>query len=276
MSIRIMTMVWDRFDGTGSELLLALALADHAHDNGRHIYPTIKSLAKKTRQSERTVQRQLQTMVETGWLIKTSDEINTAEVKRGREYCVNPNWLEQIETPCNGVQQPATTDTGDNLPPVPRVTKTPDTGDTAMSPKPSINHHKEVVTREKPSFDLKTGQFSHIPEDKLNLWMKAYPAIEVSQEINKAAAWLVSNPKNIKSDYMRFLNGWLSRAQDRAPSFNARGLNFGQPIHTPRTPSESRMKTANDMLGMFYEQEQQEHINERIIDVQATSVTLTH
>jgi len=32
-----------------------------------------------------------------------------------------------------------------------------------------------------------------------------------------AAAWLVANPKNVKSNYARFLTSWFKRAQDRAP-----------------------------------------------------------
>lgn len=51
----------------------------------------------------------------------------------------------------------------------------------------------------------------------LSNWKEAYPAIDVESEISKAAAWLVANPKNKKKQYARFLNGWLSRAQDRAP-----------------------------------------------------------
>jgi hypothetical protein len=52
-------------------------------------------------------------------------------------------------------------------------------------------------------------------------WQEAYPAINVLQELRKAEAWLIANPKNSKSNYERFLNNWLSRAQDKAPS--ARG-----------------------------------------------------
>ena len=40
--------------------------------------------------------------------------------------------------------------------------------------------------------------------------------MDVRQEIATAASWLMSNPKNRKSDYPRFLNNWLSRAQDSA------------------------------------------------------------
>lgn len=49
-------------------------------------------------------------------------------------------------------------------------------------------------------------------------WRKAYPAISIETETAKAAAWLVANPKNRKSNLARFLTNWFSRAQDKAPA----------------------------------------------------------
>jgi len=62
-------MVFDRYPNGGGEMLLALALADHAHDDGTHIFPSIARLAEKTRQSERSVQYQLRRMEQSGWLV---------------------------------------------------------------------------------------------------------------------------------------------------------------------------------------------------------------
>jgi hypothetical protein len=46
----------------------------------------------------------------------------------------------------------------------------------------------------------------------------AYPAVDVRQEIRKAKAWCVTNPKHRKTaaGVMRFLNGWIGRAQNSA------------------------------------------------------------
>lgn len=54
-------------------------------------------------------------------------------------------------------------------------------------------------------------------------WKEAYPAVDIWAEIHKAESWLLSNPKNKKSNYPRFLTGWLSRTQDRAPRVNGGG-----------------------------------------------------
>ena len=55
MSLRMMTLVWEKSQHKGSELLLLLAIADNANDQGI-AYPSIKTLTKKTRMSRRTVQ----------------------------------------------------------------------------------------------------------------------------------------------------------------------------------------------------------------------------
>ena len=58
MSIRTMDRVWKNSIQSGGKLLLLLAIADFANDDGM-AYPGIDTLAEKTRQSRRTVQRQL-------------------------------------------------------------------------------------------------------------------------------------------------------------------------------------------------------------------------
>lgn len=56
MSARVTGMIFEHYPNGGGEMLLALALANHAHDDGTHIFPSIAHLAAKTRQSERSVQ----------------------------------------------------------------------------------------------------------------------------------------------------------------------------------------------------------------------------
>jgi len=59
--------------------------------------------------------------------------------------------------------------------------------------------------------------FINLSKNILEKWGAAYPAIDINRELQKAAAWVESNPKNKKSNWERFLNSWLSRAQDKAP-----------------------------------------------------------
>lgn len=56
-----------------------------------------------------------------------------------------------------------------------------------------------------------------ITQQDLEDWKTFYPALDIEQELRNASSWLKGNPKNRKSDILRFLTGWFQRAQDRAP-----------------------------------------------------------
>ncbi len=68
---------------------------------------------------------------------------------------------------------------------------------------------------------LGDGGWVGIPEKLFSQWGEAYPAVSLKAELAKAAAWIIANPSNRKSNYARFLTNWLTRAQDRAPSQRA-------------------------------------------------------
>jgi hypothetical protein len=91
MSIKVMSLVWEHYPAGGGELLTALAYADHAHDDGSGIRPSVAHVSKKTRQSERTIQMHLATMRQATWLLT----VRYAAGGRGRatEYRVNPQWI---------------------------------------------------------------------------------------------------------------------------------------------------------------------------------------
>jgi hypothetical protein len=95
MSVKVMSAVFDRYPNGGGEMLLALALADHSSDDGSRIYPSIKHLAAKTRQAERSVQYQLRRMEEAGWLTL----VNSGNGGRNqhREYQISIEWIKGAE-----------------------------------------------------------------------------------------------------------------------------------------------------------------------------------
>jgi len=68
VSILVMSQVWRYQALKGTKLLLALALADHAHDDGTHVYPSVEALTVKTRANRRTVQKLLRELVDDGLL----------------------------------------------------------------------------------------------------------------------------------------------------------------------------------------------------------------
>lgn len=143
-------MVFDRYPDGGNELVLALAIADHAHDDGTHIYPAIDQLASKSRQSRRTVQRLIGKMVAMGWL----ELVSAATGRRGltNEYRISPAWIGGAPLPPTGAilaphDAAEVIHTGDKLAPHEsggrgvtgdvRGVTTGLRGDTAVTPKPS-------------------------------------------------------------------------------------------------------------------------------------------
>ena len=73
-----MTWVWEHSWVKGSELLLLLAIADHADDQGRNAWPSVARLADRTRVDRRTIQRLLRRLAQQGCL-----EIEPTEGPRG-------------------------------------------------------------------------------------------------------------------------------------------------------------------------------------------------
>ncbi|EQD73873.1 hypothetical protein B1A_04736 [mine drainage metagenome] len=100
--------------------------------------------------------------------------------------------------------------------------------ETQSDPTPSQRKSTPGVT-----FDQDAGKFV-IHDQRLNtLWRQAYPAINIEAELNRAAVWLIANPKNKKSNYARFIGSWFSKAQDRAPAIGktARTENFENRVY---------------------------------------------
>ena len=58
-------------------------------------------------------------------------------------------------------------------------------------------------------------QWTGIGESDRADWAQAYPACDIDAELRKMAEWIKANPKKgKKSNYRKFIVGWLSRTQD--------------------------------------------------------------
>lgn len=98
-----------------------------------------------------------------------------------------------------------------------------------LPPEECAEPQSDSPPKAKPlraSFDYDTGRFENLSEQILEAWAQAYPAIDVRQEIAKARAWMLANPKNRKSNIERFLTSWMTKTQDRAPSHGQPNQNF--------------------------------------------------
>jgi hypothetical protein len=68
MSIRVMTAVWDHADVSGGDLLVLLAMADWADDDGRKCFPTQGTLAAKSRMTDRNLRYCLLKLESAGYI----------------------------------------------------------------------------------------------------------------------------------------------------------------------------------------------------------------
>lgn len=69
--------------------------------------------------------------------------------------------------------------------------------------------------RAKPVFNREINKWENITDDMIALWEKAYPACDMEIELTKMVTWILAHPKEgQKSDWHRFIVGWLNRAQN--------------------------------------------------------------
>lgn len=148
MSVKMMSLVFERFPYGGNERVLALALADYAHDDGTHIFPGHENLAKKSMVSERTVVRLLQKFVRIGWLIKVTNGNSIRGI--ANNYRISPDWIKGDKlSPESSDDIGVTSETVGVTNPTVGVTPEVITGDIAVSHQPSltINNHQETSPR---------------------------------------------------------------------------------------------------------------------------------
>ncbi len=68
------------------------------------------------------------------------------------------------------------------------------------------------------SLPMINGSMYPVTAGEVEKYRRLYPAVDVEQEFRKMIGWLDANPKNRKTPggIQRFVNGWMSRAQDSA------------------------------------------------------------
>lgn len=128
MSIRVLAQIWDFGPEDRSELLVLLALADFANDEGE-CWPSMVGVAQKARMTERGAQKIVRRLEEDGWLkidtgggrggknryriLAQNPEQETPNTKRGMEE--KPRTAEHKprtgvqETPNGGSPEPSVT-----------------------------------------------------------------------------------------------------------------------------------------------------------------------
>ena len=112
MSIKVMSLVWDGFPASGSELLVMLALADWCNDEGGSLHPSMRAVAEKVRVSEKQARRIVHGLEEAGY-IKVVGNATGGAPGTTKQYQLNVAKLRALadrkpahKTPPTGVTPP--------------------------------------------------------------------------------------------------------------------------------------------------------------------------
>lgn len=239
MSIRVMTLVWDNFHRSGSELVVMLALADWCNDEGGSLHPSISSIAAKARISESQARRIVHSFIDDGYLSVIANH-NGGDKGQTRHYKMN---IKRLSTPCmddtpkENIPRKTTsvsdtpciyaTPSTDAHEPLAPMRVTPSTHDTQTT----INHHKnhqggahensmqdfsEKTDDRKKTFaelDLKT-----IPADWVESLKRKHPAIpddRIKLEFDDFESFWggdsVKNRSHTPNDWMRKFLGSVAK-----------------------------------------------------------------
>lgn len=84
------------------------------------------------------------------------------------------------------------------------------------------------------SFILNDKSEYEVTETLYNQFVECYPAVDVMQELKKIKAWCFSNPtlRKTKRGVLRFMNGWLERAQNKGGYYGTKNSrNYEKPVY---------------------------------------------
>lgn len=220
MSIKIMTLVWDKSPLKGTELLILLALADMANDDGV-CWPSYDTIAQRARVSRRYAISVVGGLIDTGVVSKSYRSDNNGD-QTSNYYRINPVMIgEGGEPQFTGGVNPS------SLGSEPQFT----TLVNPSSPKSSINHQltindddaKSENSQSRPNsfraFEQEIGPLTPMVAEALKDFEQTYSEQWTVAAIREASAHGARNLAYITA----VLKGWKSngfgnRPQDRKKS----------------------------------------------------------
>lgn len=90
-------------------------------------------------------------------------------------------------------------------------------GGCGEEPAPEITPAQTPAEPAVISLPLNDGTLHGVTVSEVKKYRELYPAVDVMQELRNMVGWLDGNPskRKTKAGVRRFINGWLSREQDR-------------------------------------------------------------
>lgn len=114
-----------------------------------------------------------------------------------------------------------------------------------------------------------------VNDDRMSLWKKTYPGVDIASELRKANLWLIENPRKRKKDYARFMASWLGRVTPKtggsAHGGLPRMLSDSEAIEKSRREREARNKNKQPSLAdIIAEDERREAAGLGVRDARAS------
>jgi hypothetical protein len=197
MSIRVMTRVWEQSKQQGSALVVLLAIADFANDEGV-AYPSVATLGTKARISESQVHWILRKLIE-------EDELTiqrNAGPHRCNLYIITDNRVRSSEGAADNKKRvrpvapdPSIDPSGGDAPSVPSSVPTePSSVSTGVAPTPKVQYQPRKTS---------------ITSEFIAKMVLEYPDLDVADQLDKAMAHESYTKWHGKQ---RWFEDWLKRA----------------------------------------------------------------
>lgn len=232
-----MTWVWDNSPAEGTELLLLLALADHASDDGADAWPSVATLARKCRVHPRTVQRLLRKLDAAGLI---SVEPNAGRVP-GRTQREQPNLYRVVmDTPRQIATTPPATEAA---PPWQMATDPPGAGATRITllEPPLLEPTRAPADNGFAAFWQLYPRGDGKPA-AAKAWAQAVKVAEPERIMEGLQPWLVYWQQRAEPEFVPWAQKWLRQQQFfAAPPAARRQVGQRAPITADREAPEGRV-----------------------------------
>lgn len=205
MSVRVLSLVWDGYEGGGSELLALLAMADWSDDEGV-CWPSMASVGRKTRLSEKQARRVVHGLIQSGHLAVLGNADGGATSRR---YQIKLARL----TPPAGVSPPTHGSPPAHVrnPSQPREATPPTHGSRTVIDT-LVNRQGEKSTR---TASKKTCPDDFQVSESMKEWAtsKGFPTDRLESETDRFLDWHRSKGNRF-ADWTAAWRNWITKSQD--------------------------------------------------------------
>jgi hypothetical protein len=205
VSIRLMAATFE-LDIRAADKLVLLAMADHARDDGTGCYPSVETLARKTSQSRRGVQKIMRRLEHAGLIAPSK----LSKGRRSSEYRIaltnrEPGSLFPHAQPRTPAQSTA------NLSASNREPECANGRRILMEPSRTVLEPSGAPARTVPSPSSFAGTHLSVSQRQDQLLASAFPWVNRQTEYRKIDSWLEANPNRRPRKQGRFVHNWFAK-----------------------------------------------------------------